>query len=94
MGGLALCSATEAKFNIDGFLLALATNISEWCVKLKNHFTLFKILKQFAERSFKENVEHASSSVKSWRNSIFDCSSFPNDPIANFDPFRHCSRLD
>lgn len=29
MGGLALCSANEAKFNFDGFFLALATNLSE-----------------------------------------------------------------
>ena len=30
MGGLALCSANEAKFNYDGFLFALSTNLSEW----------------------------------------------------------------
>jgi len=29
MGGLALCSANEAKFNYDGFLFALSTNLSE-----------------------------------------------------------------
>ena len=28
--GLALCSANEAKFNYDGFIFALSTNISEW----------------------------------------------------------------
>ena len=30
MGGLALCSATEAKFNFSGFFFALSTNLSEW----------------------------------------------------------------
>ena len=30
MGGLALCSASEAKFNMEGFIFALATNLSEW----------------------------------------------------------------
>ena len=30
MGGLALCSANEAKFNAEGFLFALSTNLSEW----------------------------------------------------------------
>lgn len=29
IGGLALCSANEAKFNYDGFMFALATNLSE-----------------------------------------------------------------
>merc|ERR1711950_41573 len=29
VGGLALCSANEAKFNYDGFLFALSTNLSE-----------------------------------------------------------------
>jgi len=29
MAGLALCSATESSFNLDGFIFALATNISE-----------------------------------------------------------------
>lgn len=29
MGGLAMCSMTEAKFNFDGFLLSVATNLSE-----------------------------------------------------------------
>jgi solute carrier family 35 protein E2 len=30
MGGLALCSAYELSFNIQGFIAALATNITEW----------------------------------------------------------------
>ena len=30
MSGLALCSAYELSFNIEGFLAALGTNISEW----------------------------------------------------------------
>lgn len=32
MGGLALCSANEAKFNFDGFIFAIATNLSE-CIQ-------------------------------------------------------------
>lgn len=30
MGGLALCSAYELSFNIQGFIAALATNLTEW----------------------------------------------------------------
>ena len=30
MAGLALCSATEASFKLEGFVFALATNLSEW----------------------------------------------------------------
>ena len=32
MGGLALCSANEAKFNFEGFIFAIATNLSE-CIQ-------------------------------------------------------------
>ncbi|KAJ8320229.1 hypothetical protein KUTeg_001816 [Tegillarca granosa] len=32
MGGLALCSAYELSFNIQGFIAALATNLTEWYV--------------------------------------------------------------
>lgn len=30
MGGLALCSLYELSFNIQGFMAALATNLTEW----------------------------------------------------------------
>lgn len=30
MGGLALCSATELSFNMQGFIAVLLTNLSEW----------------------------------------------------------------
>ena len=30
MGGLALCSAYELSFNIQGFIAALGTNLTEW----------------------------------------------------------------
>lgn len=35
MGGLALCSANELSFNAAGFAAAMATNLSEWYVKIK-----------------------------------------------------------
>lgn len=34
MGGLALCSANELSFNAAGFAAAMATNLSEWYVKI------------------------------------------------------------
>jgi len=30
MSGLALCSATELSFNIEGFIASILTNLSEW----------------------------------------------------------------
>ena len=30
MAGLALTSATELSFNVEGFLAAVCTNLSEW----------------------------------------------------------------
>lgn len=44
MGGLALCSAYELSFNIQGFIAALATNLTEWYAQ--KYFIFFSLLNE------------------------------------------------
>lgn len=63
MMGLALCSATELSFNLEGFIAALLTNLSEWySIKIRNLICgILKLITaycvQFAERLLQSAVE-------------------------------------
>ncbi len=66
MAGLALCSATELSFNMEGFIAVLLTNLSEWQVFLlfRSNFVYnhqYRMLFQFAKCLFKSVVKQRTT---------------------------------
>lgn len=48
MVGLALCSATELSFNMEGFIAVLLTNLSEWLVSILKHYIMSEVQNAFS----------------------------------------------
>ncbi|KAK3105197.1 hypothetical protein FSP39_019558 [Pinctada imbricata] len=63
MGGLALCSAYELSFNIQGFIAALATNLTECPAELQFYTSISSVVVQIPACFFLIDFEKAQNSL-------------------------------